>query len=120
MNPVALLFAVYLDSITSNVHAQVTDALGGDITAVVTSCKGMEVPFQYQIRRVKDKILCLPYQSELTLYLKCMVAAKALFLELCAQLSKTPNKHWWHAKTKNLYCNATASYRSTVVQVANR
>ncbi|MDA9095249.1 hypothetical protein N9J88_02465 [Porticoccaceae bacterium] len=119
MDPVSLLFAVYLDSITSNVHSQVTDVLGGDVKAVVISYEGMEVPFQYQMWRVKDKSVCLPYQSELILYSKCTVAAKTLFADLCSQLSKTPSKHWRHAKTKNLYCNAAVSYQSTVAEITH-
>ena len=117
MDPVALLFAVYLDSISNHVTTQATDAMGSEVKAIAISYQGMDVSFQHQGWRVKDKSVCQPHQAKLTQYSKCTLAAKALFGDLCARLSEKPSKHWRHGRSKTMYCNAAVSYRPTVASI---
>ena len=117
MDPVSLLFTAYLDSIQNTVHARFTDLHGTEIKAVLIDYQGVEVPYQYQLWRVKDKSVCLPYKSQITQFSKCTLAAKALFGDLCTQLNDKPSNHWRHSKLKNMYCNAAVSFEPTVAQI---
>ena len=117
MDPVALLFAVYLDSISNHVTTRATDAMGSEVKAMTITYQGMDVSFQYQGWRVKDKSVCLSHHSKLTQYSKCTLVAKALFGELCARLSENPSKHWRHGRSKTMYCNAAVSYQPTVARI---
>ena len=118
MDPVSLLFTAYLDSIQNTVHARFTDLHGTEIKAMMIEYQGVEVPYQYQLWRVRDKSVCQPYKSQITQFSNCTLAAKALFRDLCAQLSGKPSNHWRHSKLKNMYCNAAVSFEATVARIA--
>jgi len=118
MDPVSLLFTAYLDSIQNTVNARFTDLHGTEIKAVMIDYQGVEVPYQYQLWRVRNKSVCQPYKSQLTQFSKCTLAAKALFRDLCAQLSDKPSTQWRHSKLKNMYCNAAVSFEATVARIA--
>jgi len=117
MDPVSLLFTAYLDSIQNTVHARFTDLHGTEIKAVMIEYQGGEVPYQYQLWRVRNKSVCQPYKSQITQFSKCTLAAKALFRDLCDQLSGKPSNHWRHSKLKNMYCNAAVSFEATVARI---
>lgn len=117
MDPVSLLFTAYLDSIQNTVHARFTNLHGTEIKAVMIDYQGVEVPYQYQLWRVRDKSVCQPYKSQITQFSKCTLAAKALFRDLCTQLSDKPSKYWRHSKLKNMYCNAAVSFEATVALI---
>ena len=117
MDPVSLLFTAYLDSIQNTVHGRMTGLHGTEIKAVMIEYQGVEVPYQYQLWRVRDRSVCLPYKSQLTQFSKCTLAAKALFRDLCAQLSDKPSTQWRHSKLKNMYCNAAVSFEATVARI---
>ena len=117
MDPISLVFAAYLDSVQSTVHARVTDTLGTEVKAVIIDYQGVPVPFQYQMWRVIDKSVCSRYQSDLTYYSHCTVTAKELFSALCSQLSQKPSEHWRYIKTKNMYCNAAVSYEAIIAWI---
>ena len=118
MDPVSLLFTAYLDSIQNTVHARFTDRHGTEIKAVMIDCQRVEVPYQYQLWRVRDKSVCQPYKSQITQFSKCTLAAKALFRDLCTQLSDKPSNQWRYSKLKNMYCNAAVSYEATVARIS--
>ncbi len=117
MDPVSLLFTAYLDSIQNTVHARFTDLHGTEIKAMMIEYQGVEVPYQYQLWRVRDKSVCQPYKSQITQFSNCTLAAKALFRDICAQLSDKPSNHWRHSKLKNMYCNAAVSFEGTVARI---
>ena len=117
MDPVSLLFTAYLDSIQNTVHAEMTDIYGTEIQAVMIDYQGVEVPYQYQLWRVKDKSVCLPYKPQITKFSKCTLTAKALFGDLCTKLNDKPSNHWRHSKLKNMYCNAAVSFEPTVARI---
>jgi len=118
MDPVSLLFTAYLDSIQNTVHARFTDLHGTEIKAVMIEYRGVEVPYQYQLWRIRNKSVCQSCKSQTTQFSKCTLAAKALFRDLCAQLSDKPSNHWRHSKLKNMYCNAAVSFEATVARIA--
>jgi hypothetical protein len=117
MDPVSLLFTAYLDSIQNTVHARFTDLYATEIKAVMIEYQGVEVPYQFQLWRVRNKSVCQPYKSQITQFSKCTLAAKALFKDLCAQLNDKPSKHWRHSKMKNRYCNAAVFFEATVAPI---
>ena len=117
MDPVSFVFAAYMDAVQNTVHAQVADSLGTEVKAMMIDYQGVEVPFQYQIWRVKDQSVCSSYESDLVQYSQCTVTAKKLFAALCTQLSQKPSDHWRYTKTKNMYCNAAVSYKPTIARI---
>ena len=117
MDPVSFVFAAYMDAVQNTVHAQVADTLGTEVKAMMIDYQGVEVPFQYQIWRVKDQSVCSSYESDLVHYSKCTVTAKKLFTALCTQLSQKPSVHWRYTKAKNMYCNAAVSYKPTIARI---
>ncbi|HAQ71760.1 MAG TPA: hypothetical protein DCR48_12360, partial [Flavobacteriales bacterium] len=74
-------------------------------------------PYQYQLWRVRNKSVCQSYKSQITQFSKCTLAAKALFRDICAQLSDKPSNHWRYSKLKNMYCNAAVSFEATVARI---
>lgn len=118
MDPVAILFSAYLDAVQSSVHSHLTDSLGTELKAVVIEYQGMAVPFQYQMWRVREQSVCTRYSEDIALQSACTLKAKALFTELCTTLSATPSNHWRHTKSKNMYCNASVTYKPLVARVA--
>jgi len=84
MDPVSLLFTAYLDSIQNTVHARFTDLHGTEIKAVMIDYQGVEIPYQYQLWRVRNKSVCQPYKSHITKFLsapwrrKCCLRISAL------------------------------------------
>jgi len=117
MDPVSLLFTAYLDSIQNTVYVRLADLHGTEIKAVMIDYQGIEVPYQYQLWRVRNKSVCQPYKSQITEFSKCTLAAKSLFRDLCAQLSDKPSNQWRYSKLKNMYCNAAVSYEATVARI---
>jgi hypothetical protein len=112
MDPVSLLFTAYLDSIQNTVHARFTDLYATEIKAVMIEYQGVEVPYQFQLWRVRNKSVCQPYKSQITQFSKCTLAAKALFRDLWAQLSDKSSNHWRYSKLKNMYCNPAVSFET--------
>ena len=117
MDPISFVFSVYLDAIQSRVHTQLTDTLGTEVKAVMIGYEGVDVPFQYQMWRVRDNSVCSSNQPDLIKYSQCTVKAKKLFQNLCGKLSENPSTHWRYTKTKNMYCNAAVSYQPTVARI---
>lgn len=118
MDPISFVFSAYVDAVQNIVHKKMTDSFGTEVKAVVIDYQAVSIPFQYQMWRVKDKTVCLPYQSDLSRYSHCTLTAKRLFAELCTQLSKKPSAHWRHTKTKDMYCNAAVTYQPTIARVS--
>ena len=104
MGPISFVFSAYVDAVLNIVHKKMTDSFGIEVKAVVIDYQTVSIPFQHQMWRVKDKTVCLLYQSDLTRYSQCTLTAKRLFVELCTQLSKKPSAHWRLSKSKDMHC----------------
>ncbi|BFM09517.1 hypothetical protein [Halioxenophilus aromaticivorans] len=118
MDPVTYLFSAYLNTVQSNVHRQLTDSIGTEIKAVTIEYQGMTIPFQYQMWRIKDDSVCGSYSQDIQTYSQCTVKARDLFSDLCTHLSENPKNHWRHIKSKNMYCNASITYKPTIASIS--
>ena len=94
MDPISVIFASYLDIVSTSVHEHTTDLLGTEIQAVMVEHQGIKVPYSYHMWRINNQSVCETYQNNFDTYSKCTVAAKSLFADVCDHLQKKPNKHW--------------------------
>lgn len=118
MDPISTLFSIYLETVTNDIHQTVSDVMGAELQAIVINYDDMDIPFQYQIWKVREQSVCESYREHIAIYSACTVKAKALFNDLCSELSKTTNEHWKYKKTKNMYCNAAVSYQPTIANIS--
>ena len=63
-----------------------------ELTPVNIDYKGYQVPFQYQMWKLKDKSVCTNYSENTPEKSECSIAAKELFNLACIQLSQQKNK----------------------------
>jgi len=117
MDPISLALSTYLNNVQVNIHQQVTDILGTEVQAVSIKYEGLNIPFQYQIWKIKDKSVCNNYRNQLARYSSCTIKAKRLFNNLCSELGKKKSTHWKHKKIKNMYCNAAISYKPMIASI---
>lgn len=118
MDPISILFAAYLDTVTNSIHSHMTDIMGTELQPVVIIYEGVDVPFQHQMWRLREPSVCASYEQRMGEFSDCTVKAKALFNDLCTELSKNPKQHWRYVKTKNMYCNAAISFQPTVAEIS--
>jgi hypothetical protein len=97
-------------------HKQITDIMGTELKAVEIEYKGEQIPFQYQIWKVRDQSVCSNVKHDVSKYSSCSIKASELFSELCTELSKKTARNL--PKTKNMYCNAAVSFKPTIAQIS--
>ncbi|MDK8463432.1 hypothetical protein [Marinobacter sp. SS13-12] len=118
MDPVSYLFAAYLSTVQTNVQDHVAERFGTQITPVEIEYEGVNVAFQYQLWRVRDKSVCGNLSQNLKAFSNCSLKAKELFGALCSELSKPPQQNWKHGKFRTMYCNASMSFKPTIASVS--
>ena len=117
MDPISAVFATYLDAVSNVTMERMTEVMGTEVQAVVVKPDGVDVPYSYQIWKIRPQTVCGTYRQDVALYSKCTVAAQSLFNDTCAYLQANPQSHWKYRKTKNMYCDAAATYQPTVANV---
>ncbi len=117
MDPISLALSTYLNHVQVNVHQQVTDIMGTEVQAVSIKYEGLNISYQHQIWKIKDKSVCNNYRNQLAHYSTCTIKAKRLFNSLCNELNKKKSTHWKHKKIKNMYCNAAISYKPVIASI---
>jgi len=119
MDPVSTFLAAYISAVTTSVQQNVTDIYGTEIKTEFIKYKGMNISFQYQLWRIRDKSVCASYDQGMPTYSKCTINAKSLFKDICKELSTLNNQHWKTKKIQNMYCNASISYTPVIATVSN-
>lgn len=119
MDPIATLFALYLDIVANSVHQHMTDTLGTELQAEVIHYEGFDIPFQYQMWQVRERSVCASHSDNMTTFSQCTVKAKAMFNDLCTELNKHRSDHWRLVKFKNMYCNAAVSFTPTIASISS-
>ncbi|MGP4845611.1 hypothetical protein ACTXGQ_15845 [Marinobacter sp. 1Y8] len=118
MDPVSYLFAAYLNTVQGHVQNNVAEIYGTQVTPVEIEYNGVNVAFQYQLWRVRDKSVCGNVRHNLKAFSDCSLKAKELFSVLCSELSKTPQQNWKHGKYRTMYCNASMTFKPTIASVS--
>lgn len=118
MDPISTLFALYVDAVSNNIHRQVTDTLGTEIQVEVINYEGLDIAFQYQVWQVRERSVCGGYSDDMAVFSDCTTKAKALFNDLCSELTRRQSDHWRFTKTRNMYCNAAVSFKPTIASIS--
>ena len=118
MDVVSAVFATYLDAVSNSVHDRLTDQFNTVEQAKVVKYDGFEIPYSYQIWKIKDKSVCETYSHNLNDKSLCSQAAKRMFREMCLYLQENPQSGPKYGKTKNMYCNAATNYKPLVATVS--
>jgi len=119
LDPVSLVLSAYLATVQNTVHNAVADHMGTEVKATSIEYEGLTIPFQYQIWKIKDKSVCGVYSEDVLRYSECSIKAKELFTSLCSQLESSSQNGWRRSKLKNMYCNASVSYKPTVAFISH-
>ncbi|MCL2913083.1 hypothetical protein L2725_04695 [Shewanella corallii] len=117
MDPLSQLFAAYMQMITSSITDHYTDALNTNITSQSINYQGTNIRFQHFLWKVKPETVCIDLKQQATQYSHCTQQAKAMFTEICSELS---GKRHLSAKAQSLtrmYCNASASYQPMIASI---
>lgn len=116
MEPMSLFFSAYISSILKMDLLSYSEVTNMYMEAVEIEYKGLYIPFQHQVWKVRDSSVCQRYISNTLKYSKCTVTAKELFTNLCRDLSRTKkdvsNRH------QRMYCNAAHSYTPTYASIS--
>ena len=118
MDPITAVFISYIELAGQYTAKHIfIDPIGLDVTAITVEHQGMEVPFSYQLWRIRDNSVCFTYKQNAAQYSKCTVAASSLFQAMCKQMQTPQITNTKHRSIKNMYCNAALSYEATVANV---
>ena len=118
MDPVSYLFSAYLNTVQTSVQGRFSEVHDTQITPVEIQYEGVNVTFQHQLWRIRDKSVCGNVSHNLKAFSECTLKARELFGELCSELSKAPQQNWKHGKFRAMYCNASVSFRPTIARVS--
>ncbi|QYK00351.1 hypothetical protein [Shewanella psychrotolerans] len=114
MDPLSQLFAAYLEMVSNNITNAYVDAANTTVTAQMLNYKGTDIRFQHFLWQVKQESVCADVQQQATSYSKCTQQAKAMFTDLCEQLSVTKNLNSKGRSLSRMYCNASLNYKPMI------
>jgi len=117
MDPISVIFASYLELVSFGVTNKMTNLLGTEIQSVVVEHQSTKVPYSYQLWRIRPKSVCNTYNLNIEEFSRCTLAAKSLFNETCLHLQKGEKEHWKYTKMKNMYCNASITFKPTIANI---
>jgi len=117
MDPISVIFASYLELVSFGVTNEMTDLLGTEIQSVVVEHQSTKVPYSYQLWRIRPKSVCNTYNLNIEEFSRCTLAAKSLFNETCLHLQKGEKEHWKYTKMKNMYCDASITFKPTIANI---
>ena len=117
MDPLSMIFATYIDLVSSTVYETMSDRLGTEIESVVVKHEGMDVPYSYQMWKIRPDGVCTTYHLDIQKLAKCTIAAKSLFQNTCLHLQNNPRSDWKYRKLKNMYCHAANTYQPVLASI---
>ena len=117
MDPVSYLFSAYMIAVRNEIHQSTTEIIGTELKAVVVEYEGTEIPFQYQLWRIKSDSVCSNTSGNILKHSECTQKASRMFDDMCTSLGRTPNQDWRYVKTKNMYCNAASEFKPVIAKL---
>jgi len=117
MDPLSMVFATYIDLVSSTVYETMTDRLGTEIKSVVVKHEEMDIPYSYQMWKIRPNGVCTSYQLDIQKLSKCTIAAKSLFKNTCLHMQNNPKSDWRYRKLKNMYCHAANTYQPILASI---
>ncbi|TVL51908.1 hypothetical protein AYI98_05640 [Shewanella algae] len=117
MDPLSQLFAAYLEMVSNNITSAYVDAANTTVTTQTLTYQGTDIRFQHFLWQVKQESVCADLKQQATSYSKCTLQAKAMFTDLCNQLSSMKNLTPKGRSLSRMYCNASLNYRPVIAQI---
>ncbi|MGI3001797.1 hypothetical protein ACRTDJ_01655 [Shewanella algae] len=118
MDPLSQLFAAYLEMVSNNITNAYIDAANTNVTAQTLTYKGTDIRFQHFLWQVKQESVCADLKQQATAYSKCTLQAKAMFTDLCNQLSSMKNLNSKGRSLSRMYCNASLNYKPMIATIS--
>lgn len=117
MDPLSQLFAAYLQAASNNIADHYLDSMNTTVTTKSLVFNDTTIRFQHQLWKLRPNSVCSDLEQQATQFSKCTQQAKAMFSELCTQLSSMDNLNQKGRKLSNMYCNASLSYKPMIAYI---
>ncbi|RPA50733.1 hypothetical protein EGC79_11670 [Shewanella vesiculosa] len=118
MDPFSQLFAAYLHTVSNSIAEVYVDSMNTTVTSQSLVYNDTNIRFQHQLWKIKPNSVCSNFEQQATQLSKCTQQAKAMFTELCNQLSSMENLSQKGRSLSNMYCNASLSYKPMVAYIS--
>jgi iron uptake system EfeUOB component EfeO/EfeM len=118
MDPFSQLFAAYLYTVSNSIAEVYVDSMNTTVTSQSLVYNDTNIRFQHQLWKIKPNSVCSDLEQQATQFSKCTQQAKAMFTELCTQLSSMKNLNQRGRSLSNMYCNASLNYKPMVAYIS--
>jgi hypothetical protein len=118
MDPLSQLFAAYLHTVSNSIAGVYLDSMNTTVTTQSLVYNDTAIRFQHQLWNVRPASVCSDLEQQATPFSKCTQQAKAMFTELCTQLSSMENLNPKGRSLSNMYCNASLSYKPMIAYIS--
>ncbi|MGR3971794.1 hypothetical protein [Shewanella sp. 1180_01] len=118
MDPLSQLFAAYLHTVSNSIAGVYLDSMNTTVTTQSLVYNDTTIRFQHQLWNVRPASVCSDLEQQATPFSKCTQQAKAMFTELCTQLSSMENLNQKGRSLSNMYCNASITYKPMVAYIS--
>jgi hypothetical protein len=118
MDPFSQLFAAYLYTVSNSITEVYVDSMNTTVTSQSLVYNDTNIRFQHQLWNIKPNSVCSDLEQQATQFSKCSQQAKAMFTELCTQLSSMEHLNQRGRSLSNMYCNASLNYKPMVAYIS--
>jgi hypothetical protein len=118
MDPFSQLFAAYLHTVSNSIAEVYVDSMNTTVTSQSLVYNDTNIRFQHQLWKIKPNSVCSDIEQQATQLSKCTQQAKAMFTELCTQLSSMENLNQKGRSLSNMYCNASLTYKPMIAYIS--
>ncbi|MFT7005271.1 MAG: iron uptake system EfeUOB component EfeO/EfeM [Sulfurimonas sp.] len=118
MDPLSQLFAAYLHTVSNSIAEVYVDSMNTTVTSQSLVYNDTTIRFQHQLWKIKPNSVCSDLEQQATQFSQCTQQAKAMFTELCTQLSSMENLNQKGRSLSNMYCNASLTYKPMVAYIS--
>ncbi|NKF50189.1 hypothetical protein G3R49_06340 [Shewanella sp. WXL01] len=111
------LFVAYLHTASNSITEVYTDSMNTSVTTKSLVYQNTNIRLQHQLWKIRPNSVCANHSQQATQFSKCTQQAKAMFTELCSELSCMDNLSNKGRSVTNMYCNASLSYKPMVAYI---
>lgn len=117
VSPLASAFGSYMKFTRSVILDDYFDKVGYHLKSVVIQYEGQDVPFDFQLWRIRPKSVCATYQVDILKYSECSQAAAQLFRSACYSESFDQLPKARAGRVRSMFCHAASSYKPIVAKM---
>tara|TARA_Y100000052_G_C2936287_1_gene77632 strand:+ start:91 stop:684 length:594 start_codon:yes stop_codon:yes gene_type:complete len=111
------VFKSYLNFTRSMVMDGYYEDAGLYLKSVIVNHQGVDVPFSFQLWRIRPETVCGSYKANVIAHSKCSQAAAHLFREGCYSTSFDDLSKARASRVRNMFCQASNTYKPTVASI---